>query len=317
MSPDVTAAAHGILVTYRRHAELEDHLHRLARQTRPLTSLLVMDNAADPAIERLVAEFRASAAAKVTYRAMPDNAGPAGAFCAGITQVLDHAFDDDVITLLDDDDPPWRDDTFERLVNILDDLRPDHPEVGGVGVFGARLGGLGRLKFDRSETPAPVHYLSGAGCPTYTVAALRSAPGPDPSLFFGFEELDLGLALHRAGHSLWSSGLAADHGCRDYVQPTRASVRVTEPSWRRYYSVRNLIAVLRRDGRNGSALAVSALAGLGKPLTNLAVRPRTAWANLRLTVPAVSHAWRGRLGRHLVPPSSTAVEAELLVHPKS
>ena len=303
MRPDVTAAAHGVLVTYRRRAELTDHLDRLARQTRPLASLLVMDNAADPEIERLVAEVGATAAHTVAYRAMPDNAGPAGAFHAGITEVLDHAADDDVIVLLDDDDPPWRDDTFERLIATLDGLRPDHPEVGGVGVFGARLEGRGRLRVDTTDVPAPVHYLSGAGCPTYTVAALRSVPGPDPTLFFGFEELDLGLALHRAGHSLWSSGLATDHGCGDYVRSTRASATVGDPSWRRYYSVRNLITVLRKDGRTGAALAVSMLAGVGKPIANLAVRPRTAWANLRLTAPAVAHAWRGRLGRHLEPAS--------------
>ncbi len=297
-----TGAAHGVLVTYRRAEALEDHLRRLARQTRPVASLLVMDNAADPAVEALVdGPVGRAAAERVAYRAMPDNAGPAGGFRTGVTETLVAAADDDVIVLLDDDDPPWRDDTFESLVETLDELRPDHPEIGGVGVFGARLEGRGRRRVDTPPAPGPVHYLSGAGCPHYTVAALRSAPGPDPTLFFGFEELELGLALRRAGHSLWSSGLAADHGCRDYVQPTRASLTVSDPSWRRYYSVRNLITVLRRDGRTRDALAVSAAAGLGKPLINLALRPRTAWANLRLTAPAVAHAWQGRLGRHIEP----------------
>ena len=36
-----TGRAHGVLVTYRRPEELEDHLRRLGRQTRPLASLLV------------------------------------------------------------------------------------------------------------------------------------------------------------------------------------------------------------------------------------------------------------------------------------
>lgn len=297
-----TGRAHGVLVTYRRPEELEDHLRRLGRQTRPLASLLVIDNAADPTVEALVeSAVGRTAALDVGYRAIPDNVGPAGGFREGVTEVLDTAADDEVIVLLDDDDPPWRDDTFERLVDTLDGLRPDHPDIGGVGLFGARLERRGRLRVGTTAAPEPVHYLSGAGCPHYTAAALRDAPGPDPRLFFGFEELDLGLALGRSGHSLWSSGLAREHGCGAYVVPSRAALAVDEPSWRRYYSVRNLITVLRRNGRRGDALFVSVVAGLGKPLANLAVRPRTAWANLRLTAPAVADAWRGRLGRRVEP----------------
>ncbi|MEM9465104.1 MAG: glycosyltransferase [Actinomycetota bacterium] len=296
-----TRDTHGVLVTYRRPDALADHLGRLSRQSRPLASLTIVDNDDDPAIASFVARSGTDAADRVRYVGLDANVGPAGGFRHGVSALIDELPDEDVIVLLDDDDPPWRDDTFERLVDTLDELRLDHPDIGGVGVFGARLEGRGRLRVDDTAAPAPVHYLSGAGCPHYTVGALRSAPGPDPDLFFGFEELDLGLALRRAGHTVWSSGLARDHGCADYVRPSRAALGVSDPSWRRYYSVRNLITVLRRDGRTGEAVAVSAVAGLGKPMANLVVRPRTAWANLRLTAPAVLHAWWGRLGRRIEP----------------
>ena len=168
-------------------------------------------------------------------------------------------------------------------------------------MFGARLGPRGRLRVATDERPEAVDYLSGAGCPHYSAAALRSAPGPDPDLFFGFEELDLGLALKRAGRRLYSSGLARDHGCADYVEPSRAALTVTTPSWRRYYSVRNLVTVLRKDGRTVDAVFVTLAAGVAKPIANLVVRPRLATKTLKLTLPAVAHAWTRRLGRRLEP----------------
>ena len=299
---DSSPSTHAVLVTFRRHDVLTDHLRRLAAQTQPLTTLTVMDNDADPEIEALVASATGQAAAtRVDYVAMADNAGPAGGFRAGVERVLADAADDDVIVLLDDNDPPWRDDTFEALMDRLAGLVADDDTTGGIAVFGASLTGNGRLRVATGVEPEPVDYLSGAGCPHYRVAALRAAPGPAADLFFGFEELDLGLALRRAGYRLWSSGLARDHGCADYVEPSRAAIGVSDPSWRRYYSVRNLVTVLRKDGRTADAVFVSAAAGIGKPLLNLPLRPRTAWANLRLTAPAVADAWRGRLGRRVEP----------------
>ncbi len=297
-------ATHGVLVTYQRPATLARHLARLSTQTRRLSTLTVVDNDADPEVKALVESSVGDAAAfgATRYLPAPGNPGPAGGFTLGIAEVLTgEVADDDLVVLLDDNDPPRVDTVFADTVEVLEHLRESHPDVGGVGSWGASLGRRGRLRMARSTSPEVVDYIAGGACPHYTVAAIRESGGPDPGLFFGFEELDLGRSLGRAGWRLWSSGLAREHGWAEMMEPSRAAVSVTAPTWRRYYSVRNLVTVLRRDGRTADALFVTVTAGLGKPVLNLVIRPRTAWANLRLTAPAVIDAWRNRLGRRIEP----------------
>lgn len=298
-------ATHGVLVTYRRPDVLLDHLRLLAEQTRPLTTLTVIDNDGDSDVKALVEGVRGQAAASdtVSYVGAPGNPGPAGGFSIGIDEVLhNNPADTDLIVLLDDNDPPRTNDVFAHTVAVFEDLQTSHTNVGGVGCWGAVLGPRGRLRMATDHSPVPVDYLAGGACPHYAVAALRAAGGgPDPDLFFGFEELDLGRAIHRAGFQIWSSGLARQHGWGEKMIRTSASTTVTDPTWRRYYSVRNLIAVLRKDGRTLDAAFVSIAVGLAKPLLNLIRRPRSAGATLALTVPAVVHAWTGRLGRRVEP----------------
>jgi glycosyltransferase involved in cell wall biosynthesis len=295
---------HGVLITFRRHDALVDHLRILADQTRPLTTLLVVDNDDDPVIRALVEDPDgpgAEAAATVAYLGLAGNPGPAGGIAAGIDRVLADQPDDDWLVLLDDDDPPPRPDTLAALLAVLEELCRSHERVGGVGLWGAALRRTGRLRAATANTPEVVAYLPGGACPHYSIAALRASGGPDPALFFGFDDLDLGLALHRAGWELWSSGFARDHGWAAMVDDRGVSAAVESPTWRRYYSLRNLIVVLRRDGRGVAAAAMSIVAGLAKPILNLPRRPRTAWANLRLNTTALRDGWGGRLGKTLDP----------------
>ena len=131
--------------------------------------------------------------------------------------------------------------------------------------------------------------------------ALRKAVGPDPELFFGFDDLDLGLAISNTGATMWSTGLARHHGYTGMVENRRTRKAIDAPTWRRYYSLRNLIIILRRDGRPLAALVMSLLAGLAKPLANLPLRPRLAVSNLRLNALAMYHGWRDKAGKSLDP----------------
>ncbi|MEM7142221.1 MAG: glycosyltransferase, partial [Actinomycetota bacterium] len=189
---------HGLLITFRRPDALTDHLARLARQTRPLTSLLVVDNDDDPAIRDLI-EGTDLGATVVTYLGLAGNPGPAGAIAAGIAAAIETHDREGWLVLLDDDDPPPRDDTLEALADVVDQLGADDPNIGGVGLWGSRLERSGRLRAATGTSPEPVAYLPGGACPHYRIGALRAVGGPDPDLFFGFDDLDLGLAVGRAG----------------------------------------------------------------------------------------------------------------------
>ncbi len=312
------AQTHGVLVTFRRRGALIDHLRRLSVQTRPLTTLTVVDNDADPQIEQLVrGDIGARAAGSVLYIPAPGNPGPAGGFRIGIESIVGaHVGDDDVVVLLDDDDPPRTNDVFADSMSMLQQLRRENCFVGGVGSWGATLRRRGRLRMATEPTPTRVDYLAGGACPHYLVGALRAVGAPNPDLFFGFEELDLGLALQRSGFELWTTGLGVEHQWGQVMTRRRASVLVEHPTWRRYYSTRNLITVLRSDGRWIDALFVSLAIGLAKPALNLLIRPRVAAANLRMTVPAVRDAWVNRLGRSVEPPKlaehSVSIDLEVL-----
>lgn len=298
-----THRCHGVLVTFRRPRELADHLDRLSAQTRPLDTLLVVDNDADESIRRLVLDRSGEPrpAAAVRYLGLEGNPGPAGAIAAGIDEVLAFADPDDLLILLDDDDPPPHADTLAAIGSVRRELAATHPDVGGVGLWGAVLGRSGRLRAATATHPEVVDYLPGGACPHYTIEALRAAGGPDADLFFGFDDLDLGLALQRSGWRLWSSGLARDHGWTSMVEGRRAKATVEAPTWRRYYSLRNLVVVLRRDRRHLAALSMSFGSGLAKPIANLVVHPRVAGANLRLNATALRDGWRSRLGKTIDP----------------
>lgn len=291
---------HGVLVTFRRPDALRDHLARLADQTAPLDSLVVIDNDNDPAIREMVESAR-NAAGSVRYLGLDDNPGPAGAIAAGITDTLAAVSDDGWLVLLDDDDPPPRNDTLEAVGAATAAITETDPNTGAVGIWGAGLQWNGRLRAATGNEPERVAYLPGGACPHYRLPTLRESLGPDPALFFGFDDLDLGLAVGGTGASVWSSGLAREHGWTSMVENRRSSRSVGQPSWRRYYSLRNLVLVLRRHERPIAALTMSLLAGLAKPIVNLPLSPRLAVRNLRVNLLALRHGWTGRAGKHLDP----------------
>lgn len=292
---------HGVLVTFRRPEDLRRSLDALAEQTQALDTLVVIDNDADSRVERLVTSHR-GAAPDVSYVPMPDNLGPAGAIHAGVAAVLAHAADDDWIVLFDDDDPPERRDCLEQLGVLLVELRSTEPSCAGVGLWGATLSSWsGRVRAEPSRVPAPVTYVPGGSMPHYLVGAVRAVGAPEPDLFFGFDDLDFGLRLRDGGFSLFSSGLAREHGVGHMVDGRRASARSAPPTWRRYYSLRNLIVVLRDHGELRGALVMSVVAGVVKPVLNLVRNPRVAAANLSMNARALLDGWRGRLGRTISP----------------
>lgn len=294
----------GVLITFNRPDDLRTSLRVLAAQTEPLDHLYVVDNGPTPAAGELVASYGA------TYLPQPTNMGPAGGIHAGVREVLGVATDDDWVVLLDDDDPPPLPTTLADMYRAALDLSLANIRVGAVGLWGASLNRrTGRLNANTATTPRQVDYVSGDSCPHYRVAALRMAGPVDPELFFGFDDLALCLQVAGAGWSIWSSGLARTHNKVDKVENRTVSAAVAEPTWRRYYSLRNLVVLLRKHDRTMGALTMSLAAGVAKPVANLVRSPRLALANLKLNLLALKHGWTGQLGKTFDPaqPSESVV----------
>lgn len=312
-----SARMYGVLVTFDRPVILADTLDRLTAQTRQLDGLIVVDNGADGSAES-VTKVHAPPVSDLRYVRTKANIGPAGGFALGMREFLDVAEDDDWIFLLDDDDPPFFDDAIERASRFAVEQAERDARTAGVGISGGRFdprrGRVVRIGDDEISGAVPIDHVTGGGLPAYRVGPLRQVGVMRSELFFGFEELDMGLRLTRAGFCVYADGEAWKERKEvkrqagllppEEVSARRADSigwRTSTPSWRRYYSLRNLIQILRESGHGLSAARVSIARGLLKPAINLLISPRSASSNLRLGWLAVRDGWAGRTGRTLEP----------------
>lgn len=297
---------HGVIVTYQREGQLADYFAHLRAQSRSLDTLTVVDS--DPAGSAAeVVRSHGLEHTEVCYYVAPENVGPAGGIATGMERILTHAADDDWLLTLDDDDPPVEPGDIEELVRFGEELTRLRVAVGGVGVVGVRfderLGRLVNVADVELDGAVAVSSISGGHLPCYRVGVVRSVGVFNRDLFYGFEELEYGLRVIDSGHGLFAHG---DLWLRERIRHGRLdreltrSRRLEDPGWRRYYSTRNLVFVLRVRGLHRQA-ATLALVQLAKPIANLVRSPQRAWAHLRLNTRAVSDAYCGRMGRRMDP----------------
>lgn len=311
------ARAHGVLVTFDRPETLANTLDRLTAQTRQFDFLMVVDNGVISPAES-VTKVHAPPVRELRYVRTGANIGPAGGFALGMREVLEFAADDDWVFLLDDDDPPFFDDAIERAFRFALEQTARDAKTAGVGISGGRFaprrGRVIRVGDDEISGAVPIDHVTGGGLPAYRVGPLRQVGVMRPELFFGFEELDMGLRLTRAGFKMYADGEAWKERKEvkrragllppEQVSARRADStawRTADPSWRRYYSLRNLIQILRESGHGLVAARMSISRGLLKPMVNLLISPRSASASLKLGWLAVRDGWAGRTGRTLEP----------------
>jgi len=267
-----------VLCTYRRPACVKKMLEAVVAQTKSIDVLVVVDNGRDPTVERICEGLET--AFRIEYVAPETNIGPAGAFRVGISRLLDEMGADDLVVLLDDDDPPRQVDTFERLYRIACS-RSDDPEFAGVGTRGGRLR-HGRVAAVPSVDGPDIQrcdHLHGGFQPMYRVAACRDVAPFDPEFFWGFEELEFGRRLTAAG---WRLYVALESGGPVAAKRAGGPLRLESPTWRDYYRHRNLLVVLGRERDWRGICFTVFLRLLAKPLLFLLVRPTVAADNLAM-----------------------------------
>jgi GT2 family glycosyltransferase len=291
-----------VLVTCARPGQLAVSLERISAFSGPLELLVVVDNQPTEANERLVQAFDGPDL-PIRYLAAPENLGPAGARNLGAAQLIRRAGPEDWVAFFDDDEHVPHPRTLDGLLAFARSLAGQ--DVGGVALAGARIDWrrARTVSVDADQNPVEVQSLHGWAFPMYRVGPFRDVGGFDGSLFFGLEELELGLRILGTGHRLLvHSSLAARVGLRpEDPDGARPRLLVESPRWQRYYSLRNLLVLLRRHGRWGRMLQVALTRGLAKPLANLPLRPVTALRHLRLNGRAVRDGVLSRLGRRLEP----------------
>lgn len=300
---DPPARVLGILVTFKRLEILKSTLDAVLRQTRPPDSILVVDNAADDAVRDHVTPLEG-----VHYLAMPENAGPAGAVAAGMASLLERASPEDWLLLIDDDDPPRSESVVAEILEAALRAPLDVAAVGRSGSrYDPRSGALERLPDhelqDETEEFSEVDVIGSGHLPLYRVRAVEEIGLFDPDLFFGFEELDFGLRLRRAG---WRMVTLRRIKLRGRELTGRLGYGARPPSrrkvsrWRSYYSARNQVLIARRYGRWTAPLVATLRIALGGAIHALAPRS-TGHIGTRLR--GLRHGWRGVVGRTVDPES--------------
>lgn len=291
----------GVVVTFARPTVLESMLVALARQTRPVDHLVVVDNAAEPEVADIAARHGAE------YLDSGDNIGPAGGFALGMRWIVERATDDDWILLVDDDDPPTNDDALDAVWRFGRELVATDPRVGAVGISGSvyrrRLGIFRRLEDDELHGTVDLDVLFGGSQPMYRVGAVRAVGTFDSDLFWGFEEGEYGLRMRRHGYRLCAPGpawLRARHDAgRAGIASRTVRTSKTKAGWRRYYSIRNSTVLARRYGGPGAPV-VTAIGGAAKGTLAL-LRARRPLAEVALAPRGAFDGLTNRLGRRVDP----------------
>ena len=292
-----------VLVTYKRPVELGRSLDAFAGQTVGRHHLVLVDNADDSRVRSLLEAFSARTGMEVTYLASKENLGPAGGFAWGLATLSKRLSGDDWVLLLDDDDPLPHPGILQRLLTSRQNLVGSGVRLGGIGMKGAR--------FDRRRlrTRSVAHlngglievdHLHGGFAPIYRLQALWDSAGFRPELFWGFEELDVGLRITRAGWRLF----ADTEALRTIGGSSKLTAVSERPQWktrgwspRRYYTLRNLMLISLEHCRRRDVIRVMFIRCLAKPVFNLILHPFRAFQELRCNLLAFRHARRRTLGR--------------------
>ncbi len=174
------------VMTLNRPALLKKTLQVLLSQTRPPDHILVVDNGPTTETQNVVSAFPATL---VSYEAMRENLGPAGAAAYGLNRMSQQECD--WIYWGDDDDPPAAADTIERLLTMGTTAGNDVGAVGAVGaMFDWTRGEMRRLPDAALTGFLSVDIIGGNAQLILKREMVQRVGLPDSRLFFGLEDLE-------------------------------------------------------------------------------------------------------------------------------
>lgn len=291
------------VMTFNRPATLRATLTSLLAQTVPPEEILVIDNAASPATASVVASLDNAA---LSYQAMPENLGPAGAAAFGLQYF--YARDFEWIYWGDDDDPPKTEDTLARLWKLAMQAPTD---VGGIGAVGTRWnwrsGETVRLADDTLHGVLEVDTIAGSSQLLLHRRAIEKAGLPDRRLFFGFEEPEYCLRIRQSGLRLIVDGdLMKEYRAlaNRMNLPARKRFQLNrsyETLWRQYYATRNYIYVMQNRFTRPDLARREVMKATARSLIGWRYGIRFGIRLGYVQVRAIFDGFRGRVGRTILP----------------
>lgn len=277
-----------IVVTYMRPESLASVLDSLRLQVALPSLTVVVDNDPERSAESVTERIADTWIGDLVYVAAQENLGPAGGWALAAS-VAQNRPDDrgEWILVIDDDDPIGGSSVLSDLIDVATSA-PD--TLGAIGLRGARLSRL-RARLQRvvpvGSQPEPADYLASGGVPIYRWDAIDDVGFFEPELFFGFEDLDLGLRMQAAGWELLVAPNLTGHQVADS--------KTDRVAWREYYKNRALVWILKRHVGGASATVAVARSALAGGLL-WSVRNRDC-SILRARLYGAIDGWFGKLGR--------------------
>lgn len=237
------------IVTYNRPDILMDTIKMMLDQTRPPDKLLIVDNNDNNDTKNKLAQLYPN----VAHLWVGHNSGFAGGGNIGLEMLAKEGYE--WVLWADDNDPPYTNDTFEKLLKLADSYGSDCGQVGVVGhKINKRTGLLRRTTNEELEKGEylEVDTIGGGMIKIIRGASVLKGIKPTPKLFFGFEDLDHDLQQKKAGYKiLVHSGLFLDLRKKwNRMSVTRARIGKKDEGvlWRDYYSIRNSLLVMAKNG---------------------------------------------------------------------
>ena len=256
-TPDRPDGEHvvAVIVTRHRPESLAQALKALAIQTRPVDSVVVVDNGSDQPAEEVV---RASGLPH-TYLLSQANLGGAGGFALGmLTALADGA---DWVWCADDDGRPADEHVLATLLSVarergLAEVSPAVADIDAPDSFAFPVRTGLRWKGERDRLggedflPGYASLFNGA---LFAAATLAQTGVPDLRLFARGDETEIHRRLVRAGLP-FGTALTATYlhpNGRDEFKPIlggRLSAQYPETEWKRFYTYRNRGYLMRQPG---------------------------------------------------------------------
>lgn len=245
-----------------------DTIEKCLDQTRPPDKLLIVDNNDNDLTKNKLAQLYPN----VEHLKVGHNSGFAGGGNIGLETLAKEGYE--WILWADDNDPPYTNDTFEKLLQLADSYEGNCGQVGVVGhKINTRTGLLRRTTNEELEKGEylEVDTIGGGMIKVIKGESVLKGIKPTPKLFFGFEDLDHDLQQKKAGYKiLVHSGLFLDLRRKwNRMTVNRPPIQKKDESvlWRDYYSIRNSLFVMAKN-RYYTAFWSILFISIGKSLLN-------------------------------------------------
>ena len=290
-----------VIVTFNRSSVLAETLRASAGQTRPPDAVLVVDNGSrDDTVEMITRDFP-----EVEVLEAGDNIGYGAGLALGMRKTAGRNFD--AYWLMDDDSAPEP----QALAALLRAVKAA-PSAAVLALRGGSFtGGWVRHLKQPSEVRRFPELGSGIHALHFCLAdgtlvkqeVVDSVGYPREDFFMMFEDIEYSYRIRRAGFNIGVLSV-------DLMRRANLGSRGDgsgKSAWRTYYKARNHLR-MALESRSPVALA-GCTARLIRLFASALLSQQNGPARARMLLAGVRDGVRGRMGRTVEPPGSTAVGA--------